>query len=139
MDNSETILDLVVMHSSVLKDRIDPNNILRSTGMAGDDAEEFMLAFQKEFRVDLSDFLAYLHYNADEPPFVRTAWGVGADGRRMPEIPIRLSDLVVAAESGKWQIAYPEHKLVEKNLAGLVLMVGVLFLLVIAALFVTID
>jgi hypothetical protein len=111
MDISSAILDLVVRHSARRKNRVDHDDILGSVGMAGDDAGEFLEAFAKEFSVDFSDFLWYLHYNANEPPFVRTVWGVDKEGRRIPDIPIRLADLVSAAESGKWRVVYPAHSI----------------------------
>ncbi|WP_299412689.1 DUF1493 family protein [uncultured Sulfitobacter sp.] len=79
--------------------------------LSGDDVNEFLEAYALRFNVDMSAFLWYFHYNADEPPQGRRVLPVLSDGRVADYMPISLDHLVDAAQAGRLAYAYPEHSL----------------------------
>ena len=87
--------------------RMDPHNLFGPGRLEGDDAHDYLDAFSARFGIDLTGFQDYLHFDADEPPIHRRVWGVTPDGIRMDYIRIGLSDLVRAAEAGRWDMTYP--------------------------------
>lgn len=111
MDRADQIRAMAAAYSGKTPDSIDPANLFGPGRIEGDDADEFWQEFSETFAVDLTDLRHYLHYNGNEPPIWRTALGVDAAGRRLPDIPIGLTDLVAAANSGRWSIPYPAHRL----------------------------
>lgn len=116
MDRAATILALAAAHSGKKPTEIDPANLFGKGRIEGDDADEFWHAYARTFAVDLSDLRPCLHHDGNEPPGWRTAWGVAPDGRRLPDIPIGIADLMAAADAGKWQMAYPAHRLHKRRL-----------------------
>ena len=112
----------------------DPNDILGSLRYEGDDADELMEAFAQQFSVDMADFNPWHHYVADEPPHFRRFRSVSETGQPLDDLPISLTDLVEAAQVGKWMVDYSGRELRYHNpifsLPGLVLvgMVTVLLL-----------
>ena len=97
-------------------DQVDRADTLGAGKLAGDDADEFLDAFIQTYNIDFTDFRDYLHYDGNGPPgWFRTSWGVGTDGKRLGIIPVSLTDLLRAAESGRWQMKYPEHRLVNRG------------------------
>ena len=116
MDRAATILAFTAAYSGKKPHDLDPTNLFGKGRIEGDDADEFWDEFAWTFAVDLSDLRPYLHYDGNEPPGWRTAWGIGPDGRRLPDIPIALADLQVAADAGKWPMTYPAHRLRERRI-----------------------
>jgi hypothetical protein len=86
--------------------RIDHADILGSLRYAGDDAHEVMEAFMNTFKVDMSAFDPWQHYDADEPPNWRRYRPYASDGHELPLLPITLTDLTIAAEVGRWTASY---------------------------------
>ncbi|MES2435002.1 MAG: DUF1493 family protein [Pseudomonadota bacterium] len=116
MDLAEKILRLAAEHSGRRPEQVDRADIFGAGKLAGDDADEFLDAFIQTYGVDFTGFRDYLHYDGNEPPgWFRTSWGVGTDGKRLAIVPISLTDLVRAAKSGKWQMEYPAHRLVDRG------------------------
>ena len=131
MDRATTLLALAAAYSGKKPEDLDPANLFGKGRIEGDDADEFWDEYARTFAVDLSDLRAYLHYDGNEPPGWRTAWGVGADGHRLPDIPIGIADLMAAADAGKWQLTYPAHRLHQRRLltpATLPLLLGAVLL-----------
>lgn len=116
MDRRRQILTMAAAYSGKRPDQIDPANLFGKGRLEGDDADEFWAEFAQTFAVDLSDLRPYLHYDANEPPGWRNAWGTRPDGRRLPDIPISLADLHSAAAAGKWRMSYPAHRLRESRM-----------------------
>jgi hypothetical protein len=116
MDRRGQILNMAAAFSGKTPDHIDPADLFGKDRIEGDDADEFWEAFAREFVVDLSDLRDYLHYDGNEPPLWRTAWGIGADGRRIADIPIGLADLQAAADAGRWKMIYPPHRLYKRRI-----------------------
>lgn len=85
---------------------IEPNSCTPSTrlfddlGVTGVDAGDLMEAFAKQFHVDLSDF-DFHRYFRDEPSWA-DHWRDFRGIKLSPLEPLAVSELVRAAESGKW-------------------------------------
>jgi hypothetical protein len=111
---------------------IDRDDILGSLRYAGEDADELLDAFAQEFSVDMSDFNPWHHYVADEPPIFRRFRPVSDSGQSLEDLPISLTDLANAAQTGKWAVDYTGRELRYHNpmfsLPGLIL-IGVAIVL----------
>ncbi len=88
----------------------DDQDLLRATGMDGDDATEFFDAFAREYSVDMSEFVSIFHYDVDEPPYYRRVRAVGRDGRAFGLIPVTPKLMADAANEGRWPLEYPIHR-----------------------------
>ena len=86
-------------------------DLLRATGMDGEDANAFFDAFARKYSVNMNDFLWFFHYTADEPPYWRRVKPVGRDGRAFPMLPITPRLLADAANERRWPLEYPTHRL----------------------------
>ena len=106
-------------------------DILRASGMDGDDANEFLEDFAKQFSVDMTDFLWFFHFIADEPPNYRRVKPIGQDGRAIKFIPITPKLLAEAANEGRWMLEYPVHQ-VQTSYLPTILMFVVLAIFVLA-------
>lgn len=102
------MLSDVVGQHFVVEAQHDLFGLLR---LSGDDVTDFFEDYAARFDVDMSDFLWYFHYNADEPPHLRRVLPVLTDGQVAPYRPITLAQLVKAVEAGRWINAYPAHYL----------------------------
>ena len=85
------------------------DDLLGALGIEGDDANEFIEAYAEACEVDMSGFLWYFHYNADEPPGSRRVLPVLSDGTIPPYHPVTVENLVASAMAGHWVWDYPEH------------------------------
>ena len=133
MGPRDQILTMAADHFGTASDRLNPNDLFGKNKLEGDDASEFWEEFASTFGVDLTNLRTYLHYDANEPPGWRTVWGIGANGHRIPDIPIGLADLQTAVETGKWQMTYPAHRLQERrvltpSIASLLLVFALIYL-----------
>ncbi len=117
----DRVIQLVAEEVGETSNRIKLNSTLfRDLGVDGDDADELFLAFAKEFQVDLSGLDLSRHFGSEGfdpvmPFFLLALWLrdliVGDSYQeRMDKrfIPIYISDLVEAAEAGKWVKRVPE-------------------------------
>jgi hypothetical protein len=118
---------------SLPKVTIDPADILGSLRYAGDDADEMIEAFMDAFKVDMSSFDPWQHYDADEPPIWHRYRPYSADGKELHLLPISFADLTAAAENGRWQMdykgrevrhAWPKRALAGKLVFGIIALVG---------------
>lgn len=107
----EDILALVIEHSGVRPEKLNPADIFGSAGIDGDDADEFLEAFAEAFTVNLDQFRYYFHYIGEEPPIYRRVLPVDSDGEEIPFWPITLDQLVAAAQAGRWHLPYPAHEI----------------------------
>ena len=85
-------------------------NVFRDLGVDGDDAEDLLIGFSKEFDVDLKRLQFSRHFGP-EAPFNPIALLMPRWWRWQRErIPVRMQDLVDAAASREWTIRYPEEQ-----------------------------
>lgn len=104
-------------------------------GTCGDDFDELIDAYAKNYSVDMTNYLWYFHTNEEgswnsiggaffEPPNKKV--------KRIPITPLLLADFAI---KGKWDLDYPKHNIAKKRydiLINQVLLIGVLVWLIIA-------
>lgn len=107
------IIDFLKDQASI--DDIDPNtNICDDIGVAGDDFDEMLEAYSKLFSVDMDDYLWYFHSEEE-------GWNsIGGSffpppNKQVKRIPITPSMLTEFANSGKWDVKYPEHNVSKRR------------------------
>lgn len=95
--------DKITLHSDIFFD----------TGVRGDDFHEMIEAYQKAFKVDMTNYLWYFHTDEEgesigvgffKPPYELV--------KRIPVTPQMMLDF---ANTGKWTIEYPAHKLPKRR------------------------
>lgn len=106
---SREISSLLSKHVGEQCISVNEPDLFRALRLEGDDVNDFLDEFELQFGVDMSNFVWYFHYNADEPPMARRVVPILSGGEIAPYQPIAFCDLVRAAESGCWIWEYPEH------------------------------
>lgn len=103
-DTLSRIYALVAKQSGVAQDKLNPGTTLSSDlGIDGDDAQELMLAYSKEFEVDMSGFDITNHFGPEASfnPFYYLYLLLFKRDRLNLE-PITLGDLADSVEQGSW-------------------------------------
>jgi hypothetical protein len=85
-------------------------DIFNDCGVSGDDSHELIEKYHIKYNVDMSNYLWYFHCNEE---------GTGSIGgmffntpyKSVNRIPVTPKMLTEFANSKKWKIDYPEHKL----------------------------
>lgn len=88
---------------------IDPDeDIFNRVGITGDDADDFIIAFEKTFDVDMRNYLWYFHSEEEGGLDLGGLFFKSPDRlvTRIPITPRVLSDSIAAK---KWTVHYPEH------------------------------
>ena len=94
------ILDFVSSETRTRKHLSGKTDIARDVGVDGDEAEEFMLKFQSEFDVDLSNFRFDRYFGGEGfmlIPFIKSLLGKGEVRE-----PLTISLLFDAAKHRRW-------------------------------------
>lgn len=87
------------------------SDIFYDIGVVGDDFDKMMHKFSEKFSVNMDEYLWYFHGD-EEGSF----WSIGSfffapPNKRVNRIPVTPALLAEAANKGKWNIQYPDHKL----------------------------
>lgn len=82
-------------------------------GVVGDDFHDLIEKYTEKYSVEMTDYLWYFH--CDEEGASIGGFFIDPPNRRVDRIPITPLILLEFANSGKWKINYPEHKLPEKR------------------------
>lgn len=97
-------------------EEIEPEtDIYTELGVAGDDFDEMMSAYSKQFNVDLTTYLWYFHcdeeggWNSIGGSFFKPPY------ERVTRIAVTPALLLECANKGKWDLKYPEHKLPKRR------------------------
>ena len=115
-------------------DHIGPDeDIFGRIGITGDDTDDFMIAFQKTFDVDMRNYLWYFHSEEEGGLDLGGLFFKSPDRlvTRIPITPRLLSDSINAKE---WSVQYPDYTMpkIRRDLALnwiLLLIAPVLFLI----------
>lgn len=110
---------------------LDQADVLAALDLDGDAAEAFMERFARQFGVDLTGYEAAFHHR--ESTGMRPGWPVTVQPRFGLRIPIAVSTLAQAAQTGHWPLRYPVLQPIRSRhwlnvplvLIGLPLLVGV--------------
>jgi len=111
LGHRDQILALLTAFSERDQAQLETSDVLVGNGIAGDAADEFLLAFAGRFDVDLTKFRYYFHYDGDELPGYPKAVARDAKGKPHSFIPITLDMLIAAVERGRWEFDYPAFTL----------------------------
>ncbi len=85
-------------------------DIFNECGISGDDFHELIEKYQMRYNVDMSNYLWYFHCDEEGSSFI-TGLFFKPPYKRVTRIPINPKMLTEFANSKKWNIDYPEHKL----------------------------
>lgn len=89
----ENVINFISEFTKIKKEKIKENScILFDLGVAGDDGEDLIIAFSREFSVDISEFDCESHFGKE---------GIFSSLRKRDQKNIKVSDLVNAAMSGR--------------------------------------
>ena len=108
-DVRETVIQIVADQSGVRPEKLtDRTRIVEDLYLDGDDVVEIVERVSTTFNVDVANYRWYHHHGTEgcNPPWliVRPWW------IRKTHIPIRMSDLIEAANTKVWPITYPESE-----------------------------
>ena len=110
----QRVIQLIMDTTGSSRDElIHCHDIAGELGITGDDFFELMDAFAKEFNVDMAEFLWYFHTREEGTNLGSTFFP--SPDQRVERIPISLDNLVNMAQSGKWSVDYPAHKLPKRR------------------------
>ncbi|GAB3710230.1 DUF1493 family protein [Flavobacterium koreense] len=87
------------------------SDIFEETGFSGDDCDDLMTTYQKKYQVDMSEYLWYFHHEEEGSWNSFGGSFCKSPNERVTRIPITPKMLTEFANSKKWTIDYPEHKL----------------------------
>lgn len=79
--------------------------LARDLGLDGDDADEFLTNFAKQFQVDLSGFTFNLHFGPEAVSSL-DIFLQSSSNQKSTLIPITLSDLIDSVAAGYWAKRY---------------------------------
>ena len=108
-DARETVIQIVAEQSGIARDKLtDDTRIFEDLHLDGDDVVELVEQVATTFGVDMASYRWYHHHGPEgcNPLWliVRPWW------MRKTHIPIRVADLIEAARTGVWPLAYPESE-----------------------------
>lgn len=86
-------------------------DIFNECGVGGDDCDDLLNAYQKKYEVDMSEYLWYFHHEEEGSWNSFGGSFCKSPNERVTRIPITPKMLTEFANSKKWTIDYPEHKL----------------------------
>ena len=82
-------------------------DLLAAYDLDGAQAEAFMAAYARTFGVDLAGYEPAFHHR-DASTAARFGWPVPVPHRFGTRLPLALSTLVQAAQTGRWPVRYPQ-------------------------------
>ena len=108
-DVRETVIQIVADESGVRPEKLtDQTRIVEDLYLDGDDVVEIVERVSTTFNVDVANYRWYHHHGPEgcNPLWliVRPWW------MRKTHIPIRMADLIEAANTKVWPITYPESE-----------------------------
>lgn len=127
-----TVDDIIdfLKEQSLEEEISEKTNICDEIGIWGDDFHELIIAFEERFSVDMNEYLWYFHSEEEGSLFSISMFPrANEQVRRIPITPLILTDI---ANSGKWKIDYPEHKITNtkyndySSLAILIILLGII-------------
>lgn len=106
-ETREAIVRIVAAQSGVAPAALrDDTRIVEDLHLDGDDVVEIVEAVAKTFSVDMANYRWYHHHG---PEGCNPLWIIFPPWwTRKKHIPIRIADLIEAARTGAWPIAYPD-------------------------------
>jgi hypothetical protein len=109
MPTFDEVAALVCDETGVSRSHVtDATSLQGDLGLYGDDIDHLLVEYSKRFGVDLAGYLWYFHTGEE-------GVSIGAlffrpPNRRVKQIPITIGMLHEFAQLGRWNVAYPEHR-----------------------------
>ena len=104
------ILKFVEEQTGCSEDHVHKNSdIVKDLGCYGDDFDDLLAKFSKNYSVDISSYRWYFH-TSEEGNSIGGSF-FRPPNERVEHIPVTPGMLLEFANSGKWDIEYPDHKL----------------------------
>lgn len=113
---------------------LQPDTDLFASGCTGKQFNELVRSFGRRFNVNTENYLWYFH--TDEEGMNMGAVFIKPPYERVERIPVTPMMLAAFAESGNWEIAYPQHEIPASrldHLLNILIIFAVAFLLVYVA------
>ncbi len=111
----ETIYEFITGLEPILLSDLNPNADLHDDlGITGDDFSIMMREFEKEFNVDMRNYLWYFHH-PEEGALGFSGVFKNSPSFHVPHIPVTPSLLLQAVIQGHWPVQYPEHDISGKH------------------------
>jgi len=130
MYTSESIFQFLNKYSNGKPLHLE-TDIVNSLDIYGDDIDELLADFANTFKVDMSQYLWYFH--TEEEGQNLGGLFFKSPNRRVRRIPITPQMLLEFANTGKWNVNYPIHKLPKYRidlLINFILFIVVIWLIV---------
>jgi hypothetical protein len=102
----EDILLFIEKRGGRRPDVLEEADILRALGVDGDEALTMMTDFGTEFSVDMAGYEPAFHH-LDQGRLLRPSWPLPAPPLYGVRLPLAVSTLVRAAQTGRWPLRYP--------------------------------
>ncbi len=103
----EDILGFIAQETGHRLHPVDEADIFDACDLDGARADAFMAAFVHRFAVDLAGFEPAFHHR-DAGRSARFGWPMGVPHRFGVRLPLALSTLLQAAQTGRWPVHYPQ-------------------------------
>ena len=109
MSRAAEIVALVAEVSGRPCARIDRSDLLGSAGLDGKAASRFLQLYAMRFHVDMRGYRWWFHHR-DHGVLAMPLVALDGEGRAI-RIPLTAEMLAGFAERGRWDLAYPPHRL----------------------------
>jgi len=110
----DEILKFVGNHTGCALDEVhETSDIVNDLGCDGDDFGELIDKFSKDYKVDISSYRWYFHHTEEGNNFGGSIFR--PPNERVERIPVTPGMLFGFANTGKWEMQYPEHKLPKRR------------------------
>ncbi|WP_315734541.1 MULTISPECIES: DUF1493 family protein [unclassified Bradyrhizobium] len=96
----QSVLQFVAAQTATRRPLFDETDVARDLGVDGEDAREFLLAFQRQFEVDLPDFAFDRHFGPEG--FTLTGFVLRLLSLRHLRQPLTIGMPVEAARLRRW-------------------------------------
>jgi len=112
--NRSQLDDFIQEYSNGSVSLLSDDDLFKKLSLAGDDCDDFLVAFGERFNVDMAELRWYFHYE-EEGMLTPAAFFFKPPYLRVKRIPITIKLLQEAILSRKWPIQYPEHVLPKRR------------------------
>lgn len=107
----DEIYNILIKETCVPLSQIKPDSDLeRDLQITGDDFAEVIEKITSQFKIDMKEYHWYFHHS-EEPIFNPGSFLFKTPDSRVSHIPVTPNILLEAANTRKWPIQYPPHKL----------------------------
>lgn len=111
MYSEKDIIDFIIDKAAVKPEEVNlDTDIFEELGSTGDDFHELIEAYAEKYLVNMENYLWYFHTDEEGTNFFGGALFLPLY-KRVKRIPITPRMLLSFANSGKWEIDYPPHKI----------------------------